>query len=603
LVGFFVDPLRNTFLNAIRIHGVALAGFHVSQTRIVAVLIIATFAVLECDASRHDFAGARFNRARRFHAGAGFNRAGGFHARAGFNRAGRFHARAGFNRAGRFHTGAGFDRAGGNRFVTASGFNPPPLIRCSVADVLRNTAFCNASRIHGVAYAIGHFIKAGVVAILIVIAITVHKLDALGFDDFAGARFDDFARARFDDFARAGFDDFAGAGFDDFAGARFDDFARAGFDNFAGAGFNNFAGAGFNNFAGAGFDNFAGAGFDNFAGARYRFYTGTGNICEARRFAPPGLVRYICVTANSRRAFISLALDHSIARSLNHVRQTGLIAVLTNTVLDTAEINAEFNRGFAGAGFNNFAGARFDNFAGAGFDNFAGARFDNFARAGFDNFAGAGFNNFAGAGFNNFAGAGFDNFARAGFDRAGGNRFVTASGFNPPPLIRCSVADVLRNTAFSNASRIHGVAYAIGHFIKARVVAILVVIAITIHELDALGFDNFARARNRSHRARGFFAGAGNRSLRAGGFFAGAGNRCNRAGGFFAGARNRCLRAGGFFARARNRCNTRARSRFFDAFRFAPPPCLVRFFVNPLRDPFLDAILVHGIALACGHLS
>ena len=272
---------------------------------------------------------------------------------------------------------------------------------------------------------------------------------------------------------------------------------------------------------------------------------------------------------------------------------------MTNTVLDTAEINAEFNRDFAGAGFDDFARARFHNFAGAGFNNFARAGFDDFARAGFNNFAGAGFHNFAGAGFHNFARAGFHNFARARFDRAGGFRFVTASGFNPPPLIRSPIADVLRNTTFTNASRIHGVAHAISHFIKTRVVAVLVVIAIAVHKLDALGNDNFAGARCRSNTGTGFddFARAGFDNFARAGYhdFARAGCRFFGTGrNNFAGARYRCNTGTGYFNRAR-------RCRGINAFRFNPPPCLGCKIINPLRI-FRLAIRVHGIALAFYHI-
>ena len=90
---------------------------------------------------------------------------------------------------------------------------------------------------------------------------------------------------------------------------------------------------------------------------------------------------------------------------------------------------------------------------------------------------------------------------------SGSSRFVAARGFGPPPLIRSPVADVVRNTAFCNTLRIHGVANAISHFIKTFVVAMLVVVAVAVHELDALGNDNFARAR--FDRAGGFHAGAG----------------------------------------------------------------------------------------------
>ena len=37
--------------------------------------------------------------------------------------------------------------------------------------------------------------------------------------------------------------------------------------------------------------------------------------------------------------------------------------------------------------------------------------------------------------------------------------------------------------------------------------------------------------------------------------------------------------------------------------RFDPPPCLGGFFVNPLRNTFTNAIRIHGVALASGHLS
>ena len=98
-------------------------------------------------------------------------------------------AGAGFNRAGRFHARAGYNRAGGFRFVTASGFDPPPRIGSPIANVLRN-AFLSTGRIHGIANAVSHFIKAFIVAVLVVIAIAVHELDALGNDNFARAGFD-----------------------------------------------------------------------------------------------------------------------------------------------------------------------------------------------------------------------------------------------------------------------------------------------------------------------------------------------------------------------------------------------------------------------------
>jgi hypothetical protein len=147
------------------------------------------------------FAGAGFDRARRFHARAGFNRAGGFHAGAGFNRAGGFHAGAGFNRAGGFHARAGFNRArgfhaGAGNFSTARSFDPPPGLGRNFVNP--NRIFVGTSRVHGVALAFCHFLEAGVVAVFTIVTLAVHESDALGNDDFARARFDDFARAGFD---------------------------------------------------------------------------------------------------------------------------------------------------------------------------------------------------------------------------------------------------------------------------------------------------------------------------------------------------------------------------------------------------------------------
>jgi hypothetical protein len=230
-----------------------------------------TLAVHESDALGNDdfararfddFARAGFDRARGFFAGAGFNRAGGFHAGAGFNRAGGFHARAGFNRARGFHAGAG-------NFSTARSFDPPPGLGRNFVNP--NRIFVSTIRIHGVALAFCHFLEAGIVAVFTIVTLTVHESDALGNDDFAGAGFDRAGRFH------------AGAGFD--RARRFH--ARAGFNRAGGF----HTGAGFNRAGGF----HAGTGFNR---AR-RFHARARNFFVARRFNPPGLVRYISVTANS----------------------------------------------------------------------------------------------------------------------------------------------------------------------------------------------------------------------------------------------------------------------------------------------------------------
>ena len=104
-------------------------------------------------------------------------------------------------------------------------------------------------------------------------------------------------------------------------------------------------------------------------------------------------------------------------------------------MLDTAEINAEFNRSFAGAGFN---------------------------RAG-------------------------------GFHAGAGNNHFTARRFDPPPSLGGFFVNPLRN-AFLDASRIHGVALASSHVPQTIVVAVLVVAASAVFELDALRNDNSAGA-------------------------------------------------------------------------------------------------------------
>ena len=110
----------------------------------------------------------------------------------------------------------------------------------------------------------------------------------------------------------------------------------------------------------------------------------------------------------------------------------------------------------------------------------------------------------------------------------------------------------------------------------------LIVVTSAVLERDASGHDDFARAG-------GLHAGAG--CNRAGGFHAGTG--LNRAGGFHAGTG--LNRAGGFHAGAGND--------HFTARRFNPPPSLVGFFVNPLRNTFTNAIRIHGVALAGSHVS
>ena len=317
------------------------------------------------------------------------------------------------------------------------------------------------------------------------------------------------------------------------------------------------------------------------------------------------------MTANSRRAFTPLAFDHNIARPLNHVLQTGLIAVLTNTVLDTAEINAEFNRGFAGArnfftrARDFFARAR-DFFARAGDffararDFFAGAR-DFFARAR-NFFAGAG-DFFAGARdffarARDFFARARDFFARAGdfFAGAGGFRFCTARRFNPPPGVNCSIVNP-QITNFATI-RIELIALACSHVVKTRIEALAVVVARAVYEFNALGSNNnFARAGNRFSGARR------NNFARAGCRFFGTG-RSN-----FARARCRFFGTGrSNFTRARSRRNTGAgyfnrtgRCRSFNAGCFDPPPCLGYNVVNPLRI-FRLAIRIHSITLALFHV-
>ena len=229
-------------------------------------------------------------------------------------------------------------------------------------------------------------------------------------------------------------------------------------------------------------------------------------------------------------------------------------------------------------GNDDFARARFDDFARAGFDNdFARARFDDFARAGFNRAGGF----FAGAGFN-----------RAGGFHARAGNFSTARSFDPPPGLGRNFVNP--NRIFVGTSRVHGVALAFCHFLEAGIVAVFTIVALAVHKRNASGSNDFARAGDRLH------ARAGDRLHARAGFnrlHAGAGFRFRRTG-----FRN-FARAGFDRLHARAGFDRTGRYRFVTTRSFTPPPRLVRFFVNPLRDPFLDAILVHGIALASGHLS
>ena len=114
-------------------------------------------------------------------------------------------------------------------------------------------------------------------------------------------------------------------------------------------------------------------------------------------------------------------------------------------MLDTAEINAEFNRGFAGAGFNRARGFH------------------------------------AGAGFN-----------RAGRFHAGTGNFSTARCFDPPPSLGRNFVNP--NRIFVGTSRVHGVALAFSHFLEAGIVAVFTIVTLAVHELDALRNDNSAGA-------------------------------------------------------------------------------------------------------------
>ena len=187
------------------------------------------------------------------------------------------------------------------------------------------------------------------------------------------------------------------------------------------------------------------------------------------------------------------------------------------------------------------------------------------------------------------------------------SRFVTARNFGPPPDLRSNVVDpLILVLTVSNTIRIQSIALAFFHFEKTSVIAVFVVVAIAVHEFNALGNNDFARAG--FFGARRFFAGAG--FFRAGGFFAGA--RFFRARRFFAGARF-FNRAGRFFAGAGffNRAGRFfARARFFDGaggFRFVrasgfnPPPGINGTVVDPEILDF-TAFRVEHVALAFSHV-